>query len=293
MTLNEAKSIARAFHGKSNPSEDDVFIFTEALAYLIEETKNPAYMLELGGYYYGEKNFDLALKYYELAAEYKYEPAYDCLGYIWYYGRTGTKDYEKAFKYFSLSKDAGNIQAAYKIADMYKNGYYVEKDYEKYKEIIEELYPMVVNARNLFDPLPEVFTRLAHIRSEEGRTMEAVSLYTYAKDFLAQRIRHSDFFGDLSIMSWLIDDLYKLIDFDNKNFDFYDMYYLMTAPCEITFSRGAKKYTVCVAAEDEGVSVEFCGKFFRSREDFFKKAAIGSQKLTAIYDEFNGFRVKL
>ena len=31
----------------------------------------------------------------------------------------------------------GDMVAAYKVADMYKNGYYVEKDYEKYKLIIE------------------------------------------------------------------------------------------------------------------------------------------------------------
>ena len=39
--------------------------------YLIYELKNPKAILELGGYYYEQKNFDLALKYYEMAAEYK------------------------------------------------------------------------------------------------------------------------------------------------------------------------------------------------------------------------------
>ena len=123
MTIAEAKRVESAFYEKSAPTEEDVFLFTEALNYLIEETKDPGYMLELGGYYYGERKFDLALKYYELAAEYKLIDAYDCLGYIWYYGRTGKRDYEKAFKYFSLSAEAGNLQAAYKVADMYKNGY--------------------------------------------------------------------------------------------------------------------------------------------------------------------------
>ena len=115
MTISEAKRIKDAFYRKSVPSEEDVFIFTEALSFLIEETSNPNYMLELGGYYYGIRNFELALKYYELAAEYKLVDAYDCLGYIYYYGRTGKKDYEKAFHYFSLAADAGNIQAEYKI----------------------------------------------------------------------------------------------------------------------------------------------------------------------------------
>lgn len=291
MTIIEAKRIKDSFYAKSAPTDEDVFLFTEALNYLIEETKNPRYMLELGGYYYGVRNFELALKYYETAAEYKFVDAYDALGYIWYYGRTGKCDYEKAFKYFSLSKESGNLQAAYKIADMYKNGYYVKKDYEKYKEIIEELYPKVVQAKYLGEPLPEIFTRLARIRSEEGKTEEAVDLYLRAKDFQAQRISYNDFFGDLNIMMWLIDDLYKLIDFDRDNFDFYDMYHLLTSPCEISFRRGKKEYNVSVTAEAEGLAIGFNGKWYRTREDFFGKAVIGNEKLTAIYDEFYGFEV--
>ena len=181
-------------------------------------------------YYYDERQFELALKYYEMAAEYKFNSAYECLGYIWYYGRTGTRDYEKAFKYFSLAREGGNIVAAYKLADMYKNGYYVEKNYEKYCEIIEELYPVVNNASNLGEPLPEIFTRLAKIRSEQGRTNEAIQLYYRAKDFLAQRISYNAFFGYLNIMMWLEDDLYKLTEFDPENFDFYDLYHLAKAP---------------------------------------------------------------
>ncbi len=292
MTIIEAKRIKDAFYGKSAPTEEDIFLFTEALNYLIEETKNPHYMLELGGYYYGERKFDLALKYYELAAEYKLEESYDCLGYIWYYGRTGKKDYEKAFKYFSLSAEAGNIQAAYKVADMYKNGYYVEKDYEKYKQIIEELYPKVERPRHLGEPLPEIFTRLARIRTEEGKIEDAVDLYLRAKDFQAQRISYNDFFGDLNIMMWLIDDLYKLIEFDREVFDFYDMYVLLTSPCEITFKRGNKKYNISVTSENDELAIGFCGKWYRSREDFFAKAVIGNQKLTAIYDELSEFEVK-
>lgn len=193
-------------------------------------------MMSLGGYYYEQRQFDLALKYYDLAAEYYYPEAYSCLGYVWYYGRTGQRDYEKAFKYFSLAKETGDLQAAYKIADMYKNGYFVEQDYEKYKEIIEELYPQVEYAEYLGDPLPEIFTRLARIRTEEGKKEEAVDLYLRAKDFQAERISYNAFFGDLNIMMWLIDDLYKLVEFDRSDFDFYDMYYLLTGPCKIICS---------------------------------------------------------
>ena len=59
-------------------------------------------MMQLGGHYYGIRRFDLALKYYELAANFEILDAYECLGYIWYYGRTGERDYAKAEIYNEL-----------------------------------------------------------------------------------------------------------------------------------------------------------------------------------------------
>ena len=207
MTIKEAEQIAIAFEENHNPSEDDVFMFTEAMSFLIEAKHDPSDMMYLGGYYYEIKRFDLALKYYEMAATYDYDPAYECLGYIWYYGRTGERDFAKAFEYFSRLMEKGNITAAYKVADMYRNGYYVDRDQAKYEQIIEDLYPKVTKLNNVFDPVPEVFTRLARIRVSQAKEDEAIDLYLYAKDFLAQRIRHNAFFGNLNIMKWLIDDL--------------------------------------------------------------------------------------
>lgn len=36
-----------------------------------------------------------------------------------------------------------------KVADMYRNGYYVEKDQQKYEQIIEDLYPKVKDMMSL------------------------------------------------------------------------------------------------------------------------------------------------
>ena len=132
MTVDEARKIQRDFYDKSNPSEEDIFLFTEAMGFLIRELSDPHDMMELGGWYYDRRRFDLALKYYEMASAYNIDAADECLGYIWYYGRTGEVDYKKAFEYYSKAAKRGDTVAEYKVADMYKNGYYVEKDYDKY-----------------------------------------------------------------------------------------------------------------------------------------------------------------
>ena len=291
MTVIEAKRIVQAFDENKMPTEDDIFVFIEAMKYLIEELHDPGDMMYLGGYYYEIRKFDLALKYYELAATYDYDPAYECLGYIWYYGRTGEKDYKKAFEYFSKLMEKGNPISTYKVADMYKNGYYVEKDQKKYEQIIEDLYPKVKNMGDVFDPVPEVFARLAKIRTEQGRIDDAVELYQYAKGFLAERISYNAFFGNLNIMKWLIDDLYELIQFDKNNFDFYDLYYLLKSPHKVTFKIDQKQYTVEAVQEDNECTVCFDGKWFRDRDEFFKNAAVGNTRLTAVYDDLYGFEI--
>ena len=292
MTAAEARTIAEKFEEKSVHSEEEEFIFIEALQFLIDTEHNPRYMMWLGGHYYGKREFDLALKYYEMAMAMDYDDAYECLGYIWYYGRTGEKDYKKAYECFSRMMDKGNAVAAYKVADMYKNGYYVEKDYDKYVEIIEDLYEnRVTSFRSLFDPFPEISTRLAGIRKKQGRIEDAIDLYVIAKDFLARRIRCSDFFGNLNIMKWLIDDLYELTDFDYEEFDLFDLYYLLKSPHVIKFDYEDTIYIIESQDEDGMCTVHFNDKWYRDRDEFFKNAVIADSKLTELYNELYGWEV--
>lgn len=298
MTVKEARKMARAFDENKNPSEEEIFLYTEAMNYLIEEEKNPQDMMCLGGYYYEIKRFDLALKYYEMAAAMDYDCAYECLGYIWYYGRTGERDYKKAFENFSKVAATGNIVAKYKIADMYKNGYYVEQNQEKYEEIIEELYQDSRRwSRNIPEvdyselPFPEIYTRLARIRKEHGNIEDAINLYLEAKPILARRISFNAFFGNLNIMKWLIDDLYELMDFDEDFFDFFDLYYLLKTPHTIGFAYDGMNYIVESVMEGGECVVNFDGKWFHNRDEFFQKAMIGEYKITAISEELFGLEV--
>ena len=291
MTILEAKRICSDYYNMTNPSEEDTFLYTEALKFLIEEAKDADYMAELGGLYYEDRQFDLALKYYELAAEYNNLYAISNLGYIWYYGRTGERNYEKAFYYFDKARQMGDVIAAYKVADMYKNGYYVEKDYEKYKAIIEDLYPKVTNSRRLNEPLPEIFTRLAKIRSEEGKNYEALRLYDKAKDFLAQRIQVHPFFGDLNIMKWMTEDIYKLRPFDAEDMWVYDLYYLLKAPHKVQFSFEDQIHEVEAVEEEGAIVIRFDNEWFRTIDDFFQKAELDGELLTTRYEELYDFEV--
>jgi tetratricopeptide (TPR) repeat protein len=213
------------------------------------------------------------------------------LGYIWYYGRTGEVDYEKAFHYYSKAAELGNLRSRIKVADMYKNGYFVEKDYAKYTEIIEKSKHLVENARYLNEPFPEIYTRLAGIRKEQKRYEEAAKLYLQAKDFLAERILYTHFFGDRNVMKWLTEDLYTIIPFNETDFDLFDLYYLLKNPVTVTFRYTSRKYTVRSTETEEGTAVEFEGKWFRTIDDFFAKAVINGKVLTDYYRDLYAFEV--
>lgn len=83
-------------------------------------------------YYDGSRGFDQdftkAVNCYKLAAAKGSRQAQENLGYCYYYGRNMPVDYEKAFHYFALGAFDGQLISLYKIGDMYRNGYYVEKN---------------------------------------------------------------------------------------------------------------------------------------------------------------------
>ncbi len=282
LTISNADKFIKDYFKKTGHSKEDDFKFIECLEFLIHETSDPEYMMILGGYYYEHKQFDLAEEYYLMAAELNYLRAYSCLGYIYYYGRTNEPDYKKAFEYFKKSSDCGDIASSYKLADMYRNGYYVNKDYDKYAEIIKSLYPKVKNATNLFDPLPEIFSRLAKIYKKEGNIGEAVNLLYRAKDFQAQRLQYSDFFGDLTIMKYIIYDLYDVEELDIEAVDLFDLYYVLKFPCKVIIYIDEKEYIVEVIKEDNNLYIVMDGTSYEDVDDFFSRATLEGEKLSTM-----------
>ena len=293
MTVEEARKLYEKYkeevHWQNDHTNEDALI--EVTEFLLKETKDPWYSSDLGAYYYGERRFDLALKYYEMTYELGDREVAVCLGYIWYYGRTGTVDHEKAFRYYSEAAALGNDEAKRKLADMYKNGYFVEKNYAKYCQIIEELYEAHKDDEYKFTDLPDICTRLAKIRKEEGNTEEAVRLYLTAKEYLPERLRLTEFFGDINVMDWLINDLYELTEPDYSDLDIFDLFYVMKQPVTVTFRYKRKKYTMRSLIEDGECVAEFDGHWYRSVNELFRNAKLAGKPLYAWYREIYDLEV--
>lgn len=286
-TIESSKQILDDYYDLTQPTYEDDIQLINALEYLIKETNNPEYMVELGGWYYGQKQFDLAEEYYLMAAKLDYNNAYEFLGYIYYYGRVGQPDYEKAFYYYKLASDQGNLVAAYKLADMYKNGYYVQKDYPKYVQIIKSLYPLLQGATNTFDPVPEIYSRLAKIYVEEGNEDQAIQLLLIAKEFQSQRLIYSQFFGDLTIMKYIVNDLYSLIQFDPDYMDLFDLYYALQKPCKVAIEILGEDHIIEAKYEDGLFFICMDDKNYEDVDQFFLKAKINGEPISTQYVNVN------
>ena len=105
------------------------------------ENENADAMCDLGALYYtgraGEQDYEKAAYYYDMADKAGNRQATENLGYIYYYGRTGAPDYEKAYHYFIKGALDGHLRSLYKIGDFYRNGYYVKEDWKEAFRIYE------------------------------------------------------------------------------------------------------------------------------------------------------------
>ncbi|MCF0146104.1 MAG: sel1 repeat family protein [Eubacterium sp.] len=139
MNIKPAEQIIFEYDAKKDPTEEEVFMVTEALSWMIEDSHSPDDMMHLGDIWFERKEYEKALKYYEMASEYEYDPADERLGDIYYHGLAGKTDYRLAFYHYEESMKRGNPHSARKTAEMYKYGHYVKQNSEKYEEIMSSL----------------------------------------------------------------------------------------------------------------------------------------------------------
>ena len=203
MTRMEARQIIEKYADRPVLREEDDALLRKALEYMISDTGDPQWMVDLGGYYYRRGDYEQARRMYEMADDAGHRWAAEALGQIWELGLSVGPDPEKALMFYRKAMEHGSIRAMIRIADMYRSGEGTEKDPEKYEEMIEEAHRRIRDTSYLSDPLPEVYLRLAEIRSGQGKTEEASGLCRRAAEFLSERIRWEPFKGDEELMERL------------------------------------------------------------------------------------------
>lgn len=129
-------------------SMQDLFLVENAIKYRIKNKETNFW--ELMFYYYSNNQYKMSLanahKYYDYSVKNK-EMVNVCTAANWIgdhylYGLGTVKDYKKAYNYYikALEIDKESPYALFDLAIMYRNGYYVEKNIDKYHDIIIKLF---------------------------------------------------------------------------------------------------------------------------------------------------------
>ncbi len=134
----------------------------------------------------------------------------DTLGYIYYYGRVnkGIPEYDKAFQYFMMASIAGNIEATYKLGDMFKNGYGVVKNEEAARQCYDRLYPIVYKEfcdYPMYSNLADVALRLGSYYTNEETAGYGARLFLEALLSIKNRNGKFDSGVKRSILKCLFD----------------------------------------------------------------------------------------
>lgn len=326
MTYTEAWHIIHSYYFHGEP-EDDTPAFQNACHYLIDAEKDYQAAVDLGGRYYSEKDYDNALKYYSLAAEHDVPYGYIGSGYIWYYGRTGTIDYEKAYDCFcralyllsgfhiddeafwkgewkipfdSEEEYVDYINTVYKLADMYRNGFYVVKDEERYISLITHLHDMMTSPAYKGMPvysLPEIDLRLADITLHHDHSAyagEHALQYLSEARYVMQRRLVSDggFFGDFNIMKNIEMQIYQIAEFIPEEMDLYDLYYVMQKPCRVTFFHENYPHVITAVKKDNGIVINADHRWYASIDEYMQTGKIDGESIPAAFENCDRFSVE-
>lgn len=150
--------------------------------------------------------------------DYSFGYAANTLGYIYYYGRLdgGVPNYERAFYYYSVASSFNIIEAKYKLADMFMNGYYVMKNppmaFQTYLKLYNET-KFFFESGDAGCDFADCALRLGDsLKVIPGQELQRYKILLEAKYAIDKRLQIAPDFGDRNVK----DNIVKALDESRK-----------------------------------------------------------------------------
>ena len=286
MTVTEAKEKIRQYYTHClDMNEEDKFILDKLCRFVYEQTGDINYLLE--GFDFGGDPKYLE-RIYLFAVECGDEHTAYVLGKLYESGGLGKPDYAKAYEYYlraSKIKPIGDgtfdnsyrqvhNDAKIRLAEMYKNGIYVEKDTDRYKDLINEVYEDVKDKDWIYIRYEALFAK-AKLELEKGNIEEGSEIlyqareeYWYVLKFMMQR-------EDYELLGEMNETLYKYQELDYTDIGPADITELLKEPLTVSFLYDDIFYKIRTYNDGDNMAVEFDDKLYRNPIDFIMKAREG------------------
>ena len=284
-------------------TEENKFIDAELSMYVYHITGNTGFLLEAYGYgVYTNKQYLLnelikSLDKGEEVNTYFIAQMYSS-------GELGYTDYEKAFYYYTRALTAPpqgggskSIEDAYfdcrnwanyKLALMYRDGLYVEKDYAKYQEMIRETYEKTKVSEYPYDSY-DAHIEMARILFEENKIEEASEILLNIRPLIWFFVTKVS--SEIDELISINELLYKYCPFDTTEIQPIDITYLLKDNNILSFYHNDQKYFIYMIEEEDCQLIQFGQHFYSSIENFMKYARIEGESFCSALPDTYGWEV--
>jgi hypothetical protein len=288
MTVLEAKEkIAKYCANPLRMNEEDCFILNELCKFVYEETGDTTYLIVTSSKRITDPKY--LEKIYLLSIENGQECNCYLLANLYASGRLGSFDYEKAYEYYlraAKTKKQGSGKtmddsvtdyhntAKLKLAEMYKNGLYVKKDYDRYKKIVNEVYEEIRELEWYDYRYEELFAK-AKLELEEGNSEEGLEILYLAREELWRLLKYIQERSEYEFLDEMNSCLYRCQEIDYTEIGPEDITELLKKPLTISFLYDDIFYKIRSYKDGEDMVIEFEGDLYRDSIDFIMKARVG------------------
>ena len=297
MEKSEALKIINEFYEILSPTEKQRYKYIEALKCLSEK-KYLFAMLEYGNAmaYYG--NYELAKKYYSMVIELDHNArnpfsessfANVALGDLYKNNYICSNHYELAYQHYLAASTYGNDLAKERIADMYRMGIYVKKDYKKYVEIITELYNKNADKGYCDLSLCQKMAEIKYEKKDYEGCKKIVKIFEIGSGFSA--INMFSIRSDIKSIIGIHKLKYKLGMIDETEFDIFSISALVEKYNQFSFKYHNKRHILKYNKFDRINSYEFMGTKYKTLTDFVLKAKIQDKTILEVMECFTNYRV--
>ncbi|MCD8307787.1 MAG: hypothetical protein LUD51_06160 [Clostridia bacterium] len=207
-----------------------------------------------------------------------------CSGYL------GEPDYKKAYEYYRFAAYRGYVYAMCRLAFMYRDGLYVEKDYSECTRLLLQTYYAVAGAGEQYLPaITEALLELSRAGQASGNTKDALKAILLAVSCLEDVWAKGATVTDADAQ--YVEQLYSLKSFAKSKRMLADFLYVLLKPCKVRFTIHGRKHTAEAVASGGEVIVAYEGQYYKDPADFMNKAEIDGKPIRTYAKELQKMEV--
>ena len=291
MTVEVARKKVDSFYDELSPSDEQIKEHLSNLEFLASKNDISA-MRECGSAMVYYKKYDLAKKYYDMVIELDKDSknalsestfAHVELGDLYKNNHISDNNYSLAFNHYVVAATYENELAKERIADMYKDGLHVSRDYNKYVEMITNLYNASLEEDKLDLSLCQKMAEIKYSQKDYKACADIVHHFVVGSGFSIS--------DDIESIIKIHKLKYKLGLISEKEFDIFSIDALINKYSEFSFKYRNKRYVIKHLKQGRRGLYEFMGNKYKTLIDFIIKAKIQDRTILEAMENFTNYKL--